>query len=66
MDLLVLAAIDQLFSFVTVLLSGGLNTPYYHVSLTSLLIPAFLLGWRAAPAPLLDRVGQPILGWDLG
>lgn len=47
-DLLTLAAIDMLAVFAVIYFSGGFNTPYYHYAIVALLIPSFLLGWRAS------------------
>lgn len=52
-DMLVVSALDIGFQFVILDLSGGLNTPYYHFAVMSLLLPAFLLGWPGSLSVLL-------------
>ena len=64
-DLLAVAALDQIFAFVVVLLSGGLNTPYYHFAVTALLIPAFILGWRSSLAAMAGFLATMIISWSV-
>lgn len=44
-DIGALALMDLLFAAAVLLLSGGMNTPYYHFIVMSLLLPAFLFHW---------------------
>jgi len=46
-DVLVIGIVDLILSMLAVYLSGGWRSPYYHFSLTALLIPSFFLTFRA-------------------
>lgn len=52
-DLIALGLVDVAVVPAVLYFSGGWSTPYYHFAVSSLLVPAFLLGWRRATALLL-------------
>jgi signal transduction histidine kinase len=52
-DLIVLGLLDISFVLAVIYFSGGWGSPYYQYALTSLLVPAFLLGWRRSVFLLL-------------
>jgi len=45
-DLIVLGLLGVAIALIITYYSGGWSSPYYHYTLASLLVPAFLLGWR--------------------
>jgi signal transduction histidine kinase len=45
-DLIILGLTGVAIALLITYFSGGWNSPYYHYTLASLLVPAFLLGWR--------------------
>jgi len=45
-DLIALGLLGVAIALVVTYFSGGWSSPYYHYGLASLLVPAFLLGWR--------------------
>ncbi len=53
-DLLVMGIADMALNLAVLLWSGGLGTPFFHVIVTSLLVPCFLLpvGWGLSLAAL--------------
>lgn len=52
-DLIALGLVDVAVVLAVLYFSGGWRTPYYHYAVSSLLVPAFLLGWRRAALLLL-------------
>ncbi|MDP2950719.1 MAG: sensor histidine kinase [Chloroflexota bacterium] len=52
-DLIALGLVDMATVLAVLYFSGGWRTPYYHYAVSSLLVPAFLLGWRRAAVLLL-------------
>jgi signal transduction histidine kinase len=45
-DVIVLGLVDVAAVLAVLYFSGGWRTPYYHYAVASLMVPAFLLGWR--------------------
>jgi signal transduction histidine kinase len=56
-DLIVLGLLGVAIALTVTYFSGGWNSPYYHYTLSSLLVPAFLLGWRRSLLLLLGFLG---------
>jgi len=52
-DLIVLGLLDVAFVLAVIYFSGGWSSPYYQYAIASLLVPAFLLGWRRSALLLL-------------
>lgn len=52
-DLIALGLMDVALVVAVLYFSGGWRTPYYHYAVSSLLVPAFLLGWRRTAALLI-------------
>jgi signal transduction histidine kinase len=52
-DLIALGLVDVAAVLAVLYFSGGWSTPYYHYAVSSLLVPAFLLGWRRATVLVL-------------
>jgi signal transduction histidine kinase len=56
-DLIVLGLTGVAIALTITYFSGGWSSPYYHYTLASLLVPAFLLGWRRSVLLLLGFLG---------
>ncbi len=56
-DLIVIGLADIALVLVVIYFSGGWSSPYYHYALASLLVPAFLVGWRRSALLLVGFLG---------
>ncbi len=56
-DLIVIGLADIALVLVVIYFSGGWSSPYYHYALASLLVPAFLVGWRRSVLLLAGFLG---------
>jgi signal transduction histidine kinase len=56
-DLIVLGLLGVAIALTITYFSGGWSSPYYHYTLASLLVPAFLLGWRRSVLLLIGFLG---------
>ena len=56
-DLIALGLLGVAIALVITYFSGGWSSPYYHYTLASLLVPAFLLGWRRSVLLLVGFLG---------
>jgi signal transduction histidine kinase len=56
-DLIVLGLAGVAIALTITYFSGGWNSPYYHYTLASLLVPAFLLGWHRSLLLLAGSLG---------
>jgi signal transduction histidine kinase len=56
-DLIVIGLADIALVLVVIYFSGGWGSPYYHYALASLLVPAFLVGWRRSVLLLIAFLG---------
>ncbi|MGD0115455.1 MAG: histidine kinase, partial [Dehalococcoidia bacterium] len=56
-DLMVIGLADIALVLVVIYFSGGWSSPYYHYALASLLVPAFLVGWRRSALLLVAFLG---------
>ncbi len=56
-DLIALGLLDVAAVVAVLYFSGGWRTPYYHYAVSSLVVPAFLLGWRRTVLLLLGFFG---------
>ncbi len=56
-DLIALGLVDVGLVLAVLYFSGGWGSPYYHYAITSLLVPAFLIGWRRSGLLLLAYMG---------
>ncbi len=56
-DLIVLSLLDLSLALAVVYWSGGWGSPYYHFAVASLLVPAYLLGWRRSTLLVLAFLG---------
>jgi signal transduction histidine kinase len=60
-DLIVLGLLGVAVALIVTYYSGGWSSPYYHYGLASLLVPAFLLGWRRSVLLLAGFLGAYLL-----
>ena len=56
-DLIVLGLLGVAVALIVTYYSGGWSSPYYHYGLASLMVPAFLLGWRRSVLLLIGFLG---------
>ncbi len=56
-DLIALGLAGVAIALTITYFSGGWNSPYYHYTLASLLVPAFLLGWHRSLLLLVGSLG---------
>jgi len=56
-DIIALGLIDVAAVVAVLYFSGGWRTPYYHYAVSSLVVPAFLLGWRRTAVLLVGFFG---------
>src|SRR3990170_6000397 len=52
-DVIALGVFDAAALVAVLYFSGGWRTPYYHYAVSSLVVPAFILGWRRTALLLL-------------